>query len=98
VLDVDSPTRQRVEHEPAESVVADNAHQGRPQAEPGCTRGSDGRRAARHQPGAVDQPVDLVEDDLEPAGGEDEIGVAIADNEQIELAHAGDASPPARGR
>ena len=86
---------QRLQHRPPEDVVADAARHRHPQTQPRRARRHDRARAAEHQGRRVDQLLALAERRHEVAAAQDEVGVDVPDDEEVELAHAraGSASP-----
>ena len=83
---VDPARRHRLEHEPAERVIADDADHRHAQPEPRGAHGGDDRRAARHQPDRLDESLRLPEDGHRVGVRHDDVRVDLADDEQIEVA------------
>ena len=78
--------RHLVEHEPPERVVADDPAEGDPQLESRRATGEDRRRAADGHHDRADDPLDLAEDGHRVRIGDDDIGVDLADDEDVDVA------------
>ncbi len=76
-----------LETEPAVLVLADKATEGDAQPEPGCGAGGDRRRAAEPQFGAVGEDFPLAELDTQVRRRDDEIGVDVPDDDEVDVAH-----------
>jgi hypothetical protein len=83
--DVDAPSGHRVEHEPAEGVVADDADERHSQPEArGATR-EDRRRAADGHRHRAHGPLDLAEPGHRVGIGDHDVGVDLADDEDVDV-------------
>ena len=83
---VDAPLGKRLEHPPAERVVANDPDERHPEPETrGAARG-DRRRAADGQSDPVDEPLDLAERRLDVIAGDDDVRVELPGDEEVELA------------
>jgi hypothetical protein len=84
---VDAPLPQRLEHEPAEHVVADDGGEHRPEPEPRGAAREDRARTADREACLLHQLLDLPERGLDVLPGEDQVRVAVAEDEHVEVGH-----------
>jgi hypothetical protein len=68
-------------------VVADQAAEGDAQPEPRCGTGGDRRRAAEPQIGAAGEHFPLTELDTQVRRRDDEIGIDVPDDDEVDVAH-----------
>ena len=87
---VHAPIGKRFEHEPAEPVVADDPDEAHRQPEPSRSARGDRARAADRQPDVLHEPLRLAERGPRVGVRDDDVGVDLADDEQVDVA----ASPP----
>ena len=81
---LDTTFRQGVDHEPAEQILAHHADQSRAQSESRGAAGDDAPRAADGEFCPLEQPLGLPEPRLDVLAGEDQIGVAVTEDDQVE--------------
>ena len=95
---VHATCRHRVEHPPAELVLADDTARGDREAQSRRAAGHDRGRPADGQPDRPDELLHLAEDRLEGRIEDHDVGVEVAQHEQIEglIIHAA-MLPLARG-
>ena len=85
--DVDPVARQLVHAEPSVGVIADEAAERNPQAETRRRACRDRRRPAQAEVGPVDQRFALTEPDLQVRRRQDEVGVEVPDDGDVDVAH-----------
>ena len=81
---VDAPLPERLHHESAEQILADDRDERRPQAEPGGSARHDRAGSADRQLGVIDEAFRLTERRLELGIGEHEVRVAVTEDDEVE--------------
>jgi hypothetical protein len=84
--DVDPARRHGVQREPAEWIVADDAEERDAKSEASGAAGDDRRRAADRHDDRVDDAFDLPEDRHGVVVRDDQVGIDLADDEEIDVA------------
>ena len=89
--DVDAPPAEGLELKPPQSIVADDADESASKSQTGCAGRNDRTRASDLKPGGVDELLDLAKRGYDVAS-QQQVGVAIAQNDEIVLGHGAGGS------
>ena len=82
--DVDAARGELLEHRPAEQIVADHPADRDPQPQPGGGARGDRARPADRERRLVDEPLRLPERRHDVAAAQDQVGVHVAKDDQVE--------------
>ena len=96
--DVDLARGQLIPHEPPEQIVPHHPHERDAQTEAGGAAGRDRARAADREPRVVHQPLRLAEGRDHVIAAQDEVGVRIAQHQQVEVRMGGSVRASGRRR
>ena len=91
---VDAAFAERVAHELPEHVIPDHPHEGGAKSQSGSSGREDAAGPADHQVGAVHEALDLTERRLYLVPGQDQVRVAVAEDNDVELRVRGLACVP----
>ena len=95
---LDASLAQRLDHEAPELIIPEHPDNRGPQPEAGRSAGHDRAGPADREIGRIDQSLGLPEDRLHRATAEDQVGVAVPEDEQVEVSVRHDPRGRTAGR